>query len=171
MRDIDRVRAYVLSRYGHELTLRTARRVLGDLLADIAMPLANAEALSLGDAMDRLTSPTVATPVAPPSVTSTAVTPHKDALAPPPPVGLYADLSAACEALKLRGNQRGLVEAIVAAGKPIPIADLHLALELEGTVDAGWGNTVNPINAKLKAHGLKITRVDSQATLSKIGGS
>ena len=170
-RDIDRVRGYVLSRYGVQLTIGTACRLLGDLLHDPALSCADAEALTLRDAMDRLTAATEATPVAPSSATSAAATPHKDPPAPPPPAGLYADLATACEALKLRGNQRGLVDAIVTAGKPVPIADMHLALELEGTVDAGWGNTVNPINAKLKAHGLRIARVDSQATLSKTGGS
>lgn len=102
--------------------------------------------------------------------TSTTSTPQEDSPFTPPS-GLYADLLAACEALKLIGKQRGLVAAIVAAGKPVPIANLLLALEIEGTVDSGWGNTVNPLNAKLEEHDLRIRRVNSHAILCKFGGS
>jgi hypothetical protein len=51
---IDRVRAYVLSRYGDELTIGTARRVLGDLIRIHRLLVEAAGALTLEAAMDRL---------------------------------------------------------------------------------------------------------------------
>ena len=155
------------------MTIGAACRFLGDLLSDPALQCEDAEALTLGDAMDRLTPVAPPTPVASPPPTPQATitsTPTQDPPSPLP-TGLYAELSAACDALGLIGKQRGLVKAIVAAGKPVPIPDLYLTLELEGSVDSGWGNTVNPLNVKLKAHGLRIKRVNSHATLLKPGGS
>lgn len=52
--DIDRVRGYVLGRYGDELTIGTARRVLGDLIREHKLSAVAAGALHLGAAMDRL---------------------------------------------------------------------------------------------------------------------
>jgi len=108
-----------------------------------------------------------ATAAAPSPAASTAATPQND---PPPTPTLYDALSVACVALGLVGNQCGLVKAIVAAGKPIPISDLLLKLKVGGSADSGWGNTVNPLNKKLKKHGLRIRRANSQATLVKFGG-
>jgi hypothetical protein len=51
---IDRVRAYVLTKYGADLTIGTARRLLGDLIRQSAITVAAAEELPLEDAMDRL---------------------------------------------------------------------------------------------------------------------
>lgn len=51
---IDRLRAYVLSRYGEELTIGTARRFLGDLIRVHKLSVEVAGALSLEAAMDRL---------------------------------------------------------------------------------------------------------------------
>jgi len=51
---IDRVRAYVLARYGEDLTIATARRVLGDLIRVHKLSLEAAGALSLETAMDRM---------------------------------------------------------------------------------------------------------------------
>lgn len=51
---IDRVREYVLSHYHEELTLGTARRVLGDLIREHKLSVDSAEALSLQDAMNLL---------------------------------------------------------------------------------------------------------------------
>ncbi len=51
---IDRVRGYVLANYGAELTIGTARRVLGDLIRVHRLTVEAAEALSLEAAMDRL---------------------------------------------------------------------------------------------------------------------
>jgi hypothetical protein len=53
LRGIDRVRGYVLARYGEELTVASARKVLGDLIrTQLTMPAA--ESLMLDAAMDRL---------------------------------------------------------------------------------------------------------------------
>ena len=46
--DIERVRGYVLSRYGVQLTIGSANRFLGDLITDPVMSCADAEALTLG---------------------------------------------------------------------------------------------------------------------------
>lgn len=54
LRGIDRLRGYVLAQYGEELTLGTARRVLGDLLRTHKLPMQTAEALTLDAAMDLL---------------------------------------------------------------------------------------------------------------------
>ncbi len=51
---IDRVRAYVLSCYGEELTIGAARRVLGDLIRVHKLSVEEAGKLSLEAAMDRL---------------------------------------------------------------------------------------------------------------------
>ena len=51
---IDRVRTYVLSQYGEELTIASARRFLGDLIRVRKLTVAQAGALSLEEAMDRL---------------------------------------------------------------------------------------------------------------------
>lgn len=51
---MDRVRAYVLARYGEELTIGTARRLLGDLIRACHLTVAAAESLRLEDAMDRM---------------------------------------------------------------------------------------------------------------------
>jgi len=51
---IDRVRAYVLARYGADLTIGTARRLLGDLIRLCALTVKTAEELPLEGAMDRL---------------------------------------------------------------------------------------------------------------------
>jgi hypothetical protein len=51
---IDRVRAYVLARYGEDLTIGTARRLLGDLIRARKLTVEAAGALSLEAAMDRL---------------------------------------------------------------------------------------------------------------------
>jgi hypothetical protein len=51
---IDRVRAYVLAQYGEDLTIETARRLLGDLIRACALTLEAAQALPLETAMDRL---------------------------------------------------------------------------------------------------------------------
>ena len=51
---IDRVRAYVLAKYGADLTIGTARRLLGDLIRICALTVDAAEALPLEAAMDRL---------------------------------------------------------------------------------------------------------------------
>jgi hypothetical protein len=51
---IERVRAYVLRRFGADLTLGTARRLLGDLIRICALTVDAAEALPLEAAMDRL---------------------------------------------------------------------------------------------------------------------
>jgi len=52
--DIDRVRGYVLGSYGDELTIGTARRVLGDLIRRHRLTPTAAETLTLGAAMDLL---------------------------------------------------------------------------------------------------------------------
>lgn len=51
---IDRVRAYVLARYGEDLTIGTARRVLGDLIRVHKLSVEAAASLPLEAAMDRL---------------------------------------------------------------------------------------------------------------------
>ncbi len=51
---IDRIRAYVLARFGEELTIGTARRLLGDLIRTCSLTAKEAEQLLLQDAMDRL---------------------------------------------------------------------------------------------------------------------
>jgi hypothetical protein len=51
---IDRVRAYVLSNYGADLTIGTARRLLGDLIRRCTLTVKAAEELLLEKAMDRL---------------------------------------------------------------------------------------------------------------------
>ena len=51
---IDRVRTYVLSQYGEELTIISARRFLGDLIRLHKLTVAQAGALLLDEAMDRL---------------------------------------------------------------------------------------------------------------------
>jgi hypothetical protein len=51
---IDRVRAYVLSKYGADLTIGTARELLGDLIRTCSLSVDTAEALTLQAAMDRL---------------------------------------------------------------------------------------------------------------------
>ena len=51
---IDRVRAYVLARHGAELTIGTARRLLGDLIREGGVTIEEAEELSLETAMDLL---------------------------------------------------------------------------------------------------------------------
>lgn len=53
-KDIDRVRAYALSTYGEELTIGTARRILGDLIRIHKLSVQAAGELGLEDAMDRL---------------------------------------------------------------------------------------------------------------------
>jgi hypothetical protein len=55
---IDRVRAYVLARYGDDLTLGTARRLLGDLIRELRVTVEEAEALTLTAAMDRIDAAT-----------------------------------------------------------------------------------------------------------------
>jgi hypothetical protein len=52
---IDRVRGYVYAQYGEELTLETARRLLGDLVKS-GLTLQAAEAMTLEPAIDRLES-------------------------------------------------------------------------------------------------------------------
>jgi hypothetical protein len=59
-RGIDRVRAYTLSTYGAELTIRTAERLLGDLIGSRGLTVNVAEALSLEAAMDLLEAPPAA---------------------------------------------------------------------------------------------------------------
>jgi hypothetical protein len=54
---IDRVRAYVLSEYGTELTIGTARRLLGDLIQKSGLSVDAAGALFLEVAIDKLTVP------------------------------------------------------------------------------------------------------------------
>jgi hypothetical protein len=51
---IDRVRAYVLAKYGAGLTIGTARRLLGDLIKTCGLAVDAAEALPLEEAMDKL---------------------------------------------------------------------------------------------------------------------
>jgi hypothetical protein len=51
---IERVRAYVLARYGEELTIATSRRLLGDLIRTCALSVAEADVLPLEAAIDRL---------------------------------------------------------------------------------------------------------------------
>jgi hypothetical protein len=51
---IDRVRDYVLGSYGAELTIGTARRLLGDLVRRCGLTVNAAEGLTLEAAMDRL---------------------------------------------------------------------------------------------------------------------
>jgi hypothetical protein len=51
---IDRVRAYVLAKYGTDLTIGTARRLLGDLIRLCALTVKAAEELTLEGAMDNL---------------------------------------------------------------------------------------------------------------------
>jgi hypothetical protein len=51
---IDRVRAYILANYGTDLTIGTARRLLGDLIRLCALTASAAEELPLEAAMDRL---------------------------------------------------------------------------------------------------------------------
>jgi len=51
---IERVRAYVLAQYGEELTIRTARHVLGDLIRVHKLSVQTAGGLHLEAAMDRL---------------------------------------------------------------------------------------------------------------------
>jgi hypothetical protein len=51
---IDRARAYVLARYGADLTIGTARRLLGDLIRRCALTVKAAEELPLEDAMGKL---------------------------------------------------------------------------------------------------------------------
>jgi hypothetical protein len=51
---IDRVRAYVLVKYGADLTIGTARRLLGDLIRLCALTVKAAEELTLEGAMDEL---------------------------------------------------------------------------------------------------------------------
>jgi hypothetical protein len=51
---IDRVRAFVLARYGEDLTIGTARRLLGDLIRECTLTVEAAEALPLETAMDRI---------------------------------------------------------------------------------------------------------------------
>jgi hypothetical protein len=51
---IDRVRAYVLGKYGADLTINTARRLLGDLIKTCGLAVDAAEALPLEEAMDKL---------------------------------------------------------------------------------------------------------------------
>ena len=60
--DIDRVRGYVLSQSGDELTIGTARRLLGELLKRRKLKLAEAEALTLAQAIDSVESPPHAPP-------------------------------------------------------------------------------------------------------------
>jgi hypothetical protein len=57
---IDRVRAYVLSGYGADLTIGTARRLLGDLIRTFRLTVEEAEGLPLEVAMDKLTDPPAA---------------------------------------------------------------------------------------------------------------
>jgi hypothetical protein len=58
---IDRVRAYVLAKYGADLTIATARRLLGDLIQTCGLSVDAAEALPLEVAMDKLAHPPTAT--------------------------------------------------------------------------------------------------------------
>jgi hypothetical protein len=51
---IDRVRTYVLGKFGAELTVGTSQRLLGDLIRVCGLTSNAAEALKLEDAMDRL---------------------------------------------------------------------------------------------------------------------
>jgi hypothetical protein len=51
---IDRIRAYVLAKYGADLTIGTARRLLGDLVRECSLTVKAAEELPLEDAMDKL---------------------------------------------------------------------------------------------------------------------
>lgn len=51
---IDRARAYVLANYGADLTVDTARRLLGDLIRTRGLTIDAVEALSLEAAMDQL---------------------------------------------------------------------------------------------------------------------
>jgi hypothetical protein len=51
---IGRVRSYVLSKYDAELTIATARRLLGDLIRTCSLSVEAAEALTLQAAMDTL---------------------------------------------------------------------------------------------------------------------
>jgi hypothetical protein len=55
---IERVRDYVLARHGEELTIATARKLVGDLIRERGLTVKEAEALSLEAAMDRLEAPT-----------------------------------------------------------------------------------------------------------------
>lgn len=54
---IDRVRAYVLAKYGADLTIGTARRLLGDLINTCRLAVDAVEALPLEAAMDKLETP------------------------------------------------------------------------------------------------------------------
>jgi hypothetical protein len=51
---IDRIRGYVLSNYGEELTVETARRMLGELMRVSGITLTEAETLGLEAVMDTL---------------------------------------------------------------------------------------------------------------------
>src|SRR5262249_24563124 len=65
---IDRVRAYVRGNYGAELTIGTARRMLGDLVRRCGLAVNAAEEMTLEAAMDRLeanAAPAVTTDPAP----------------------------------------------------------------------------------------------------------
>jgi hypothetical protein len=59
---IDRVRAYVMAKYSADLTIGTARRLLGDLIKTCDLAVDAAEALPLEVAMDKLASPPAAAP-------------------------------------------------------------------------------------------------------------
>lgn len=81
---INRVRAYVLGKFGAELTIGTAQRFLGDVIRACNLTADAAEALTLAVAMDRLESPSTSTEPAPTSVAAPSeqlVTPHDASLA------------------------------------------------------------------------------------------
>jgi hypothetical protein len=62
---IDRVRTYILKQFGAELTIGTARKLLGELISKFGLTIEGAESLTLEVAMDGLESGRISAAIAP----------------------------------------------------------------------------------------------------------
>lgn len=85
------------------------------------------------------------------------------------PTGVYEKLGAAAVRLGLKLKEKLLVDAIVAAGRPVPISELQLAVCWSGDPGRGWSNSSAVINRKLKRDKLRLYRDDNCGCVGELG--